>query len=59
MRSRGGRMTIEFAIEYGQLPSRRIPAGDFVDSLDTRTAARVDAFIDRLRVYGNRMQGSL
>jgi hypothetical protein len=50
-------MTIEFTIEYVQLPSRRIPAGDFVDSLDTRAAARVDASIDRLRVYGNRMQG--
>jgi len=29
-----------------------------VDSLDDKTSARIDAFIERLRVYGNRMQGS-
>lgn len=34
-----------------------VPARDFVDSLDDKAAARIDAFIDRLRVYGNRMQG--
>jgi len=28
-----------------------------VDSLDDKAAARIDAFIERLRVYGNRMQG--
>lgn len=28
-----------------------------MDSLDDKTAARVDAFIERLRMYGNRMQG--
>lgn len=28
-----------------------------MDSLDDRAAARIDAFIDRLRIYGNRMQG--
>lgn len=27
-----------------------------MDSLDDKAAARIDAFIDRLRVYGNRMQ---
>lgn len=28
-----------------------------MDALDVKAAARVDAFIERLRVYGNRMQG--
>jgi phage-related protein len=35
----------------------RIPAREFVDSLDDKAAARIDAFIERLRVYGNRIQG--
>jgi phage-related protein len=47
----------EFSIEYVELPNRRIPAREFVDSLDDRAAARIDAFIERLRQYGNRMQG--
>jgi phage-related protein len=47
----------EFTIEYVELPNGRIPAREFVDSLDDKAAARIDAFIDRLRVYGNRMQG--
>jgi phage-related protein len=47
----------EFTIEYVELPNRRMPARDFVDSLDDQAAARIDAFIERLRVYGNRMQG--
>jgi phage-related protein len=47
----------EFAVEYVELPNGRVPAREFVDSLDDKAAARVDAFIDRLRVYGNRMQG--
>ena len=34
-----------------------MPAREFVDSLDDKAAARADAFIERLRVYGNRMQG--
>jgi len=34
-----------------------MPARDFVDSLDDKAAARIDAFIERLRIYGNRMQG--
>jgi phage-related protein len=46
-----------FAIEYVELPSGRKPARVFVDSLDEKAAARIDAFLDRLRVYGNRMQG--
>jgi phage-related protein len=47
----------EFSIEYVALPNGRIPAREFVDSLDDKAAARIDAFIERLRVYGNRMQG--
>jgi hypothetical protein len=45
----------EFTIEYVELPNGRVPARDFVDSLDDKAAARIDAFIERLRVYGNRM----
>jgi phage-related protein len=30
-----------------------------VDSLDDKAAARIDAFIERLRIYGNRMQGKV
>ena len=40
-----------------ELPNGRKPAREFVDSLDEKAAARVDAFLDRLRVYGNRMHG--
>jgi phage-related protein len=47
----------EFTIGYVELPNGRVPAREFVDSLDDKAAARVDAFIERLRVYGNRMQG--
>src|SRR5271165_6655188 len=49
--------TGRFTIEYVTLPNGRVPAREFVDSLDDRTAARVDAFIERLRTYGNRMEG--
>jgi len=34
-----------------------VPAREFVDGLDDRAAARIDAFIERLRSYGNQMQG--
>jgi len=47
----------QFTIEYVELPNRRAPAREFVDSLDDKAAARIDAFIERLRIYGNRMQG--
>jgi phage-related protein len=47
----------EFTIEYVELPNGRVPAREFVDSLDDKAAARIDAFIERLRIYGNRMQG--
>jgi len=42
----------EFTIEYVDLPNGRIPARVFLDSLDDKAAARIDASIDRLRVYG-------
>lgn len=50
-------MNGEFTIEYVELPNGRVPAREFVDSLDDNAAARIDAFIDRLRIHGNRMQG--
>ncbi len=50
-------MSGEFTIEYVELPNGRLPARQFVDSLDDKAAARIDAFIERLRIYGNRMQG--
>lgn len=50
-------MSGEFTIDYVELPNGRVPAREFVDSLDDKAAARIDAFIDRLRIYGNRMQG--
>lgn len=50
-------MSAEFTIEYVELPNGRMPAREFVDALDDRAAARIDAFIERLRIYGNRMQG--
>jgi hypothetical protein len=50
-------MSGEFTIEYVGLPNGRMPGREFVDSLDDKAAARIDAFIERLRVYGNRMQG--
>jgi len=50
-------MPSEFTIEYLELPSGRLPAREFIDSLDDAAAARIDAFIERLRIAGNRMQG--
>jgi len=50
-------MSRDFSIDYVQLPNGRTPAREFVDSLDGKAAARIDAFIDRLRVYGHLMQG--
>lgn len=51
-----GNLTSEFTIEYVELPNGRTPAREFIDSLDDKAAARIDAFIERLRVYGNRME---
>jgi phage-related protein len=39
-----------------ELPNGKVPAREFIDSLDDRAAARIDAFIERLRTYGNRME---
>ena len=50
-------MNGEFTIEYVELPNGRTPAREFVDSLDDKAAARIDAFIERLRTFGNRMEG--
>lgn len=50
-------MADEFSIEYVRLPDGREPAREFIDALDVEVAARIDAFIERLRVYGIRMQG--
>ncbi len=50
-------MNGKFTIEYVELPNGRVPAREFVDSLDDKAAARIDAFIERLRTYANRMQG--
>ncbi len=50
-------MNGEFSIAYVALPNGRVPAREFLDSLDDKAAARIDAFIERLRIYGNRMQG--
>lgn len=47
----------EFTIDYFMLPDGRCPAREFIDSLDTAAAAKVDAFIDRMRIYGTRMHG--
>ncbi len=46
-----------FASDYVELPNGRVPAREFVDSLDDKAAARIDAFIERLRNHGNRMAG--
>jgi phage-related protein len=45
------------SLQIVELPNGRAPAREFVDSLGDNAAARIDAFIERLRVYGNRMQG--
>ena len=53
----GDSLASEFTIEYVVLPNGRIPAREFLDSLEDNAAARVDAFVERLRIYGNRMEG--
>jgi phage-related protein len=50
-------LTGEFRIEYVELPNGKVPAREFIDSLDDKAAARIDAFIERLRTYGSRMEG--
>ena len=50
-------MAGEFSIGYVQLPDGRWPARDFIESLDDDAAAKVDALIDRLRLFGTQMPG--
>ena len=50
-------MAGEFTVDYVVLPNGRTPAQEFIDSLDELAAARVYAFIERLRMYGTRMHG--
>lgn len=50
-------MSNGFTIEYVILPNGRIPARELWDSLDDQASARIDAFIELLRTYGNRMEG--
>jgi len=50
-------MDERFTIDYVMLPSGRIPARDFIDSLDDEATAQIDAFIQRLAVHGTRMHG--
>lgn len=47
----------EFSVSYVQLPDRTWPVRAFVDSLDDDAAAKVDAMIDRLRLFGTQMPG--
>ena len=51
-----GAMAEGFTVHYVILPNGRTPGREFIDSLDEQAAAKVDAFIDRLRVYGIRMR---
>lgn len=44
-----------FNIEYVVLPNGRIPAQEFLDSVDDDAAAKVLAFLEQLRIYGNQM----
>jgi len=50
-------MDERFTIDYVMLPSGRIPAREFIDSLDDEATAQIDAFIQRLAVHGPRMHG--
>jgi phage-related protein len=53
----GNEVNSGFAIDYVELPNGRVPAREFLTSLDDKAAAQVDAFIRRLSFYGNLMQG--
>lgn len=46
-----------FSIEYVALPDGRRPAREFIEALDENAAAKVDALIARLRVFGTQMPG--
>lgn len=44
-----------FDIQYVALPNGELPAREFIEAQDNKTAAKIDATIDRLGVYGNEM----
>ena len=46
-------MTREFTIEYVVLPNGRVPAREFVDSLNDKAVARVDAEMAKIRNHSN------
>jgi phage-related protein len=48
-------MSGEFSIDYVELPNGRTPAREFIDAQDNAAAAKIDAAIERLGEYGNRM----
>lgn len=50
------RVPSEFSVEYVVLPNGRIPAHEFLDSVDDTAAAKVLAFIEQLRIHGNQMR---
>jgi phage-related protein len=50
-------LTDGFSLEYVQLPDGRRPAREFIEALDEDAAAKVDALISRLRVFGTQMPG--
>lgn len=50
-------MAVEFTIEYVELPDGQRPARAFIEGLDDDAAAKVDAMIARLRMYGTQIQG--
>jgi phage-related protein len=49
----------QFSIDYVELPNGRIPARESIDAQDNVAGAKIDAAIDRLGVYGNRMPGKM
>lgn len=50
-------MSLDFSIQYVELPDGRRPALDFIEALDDEAAAKVAVMIDRLRLFGTRMPG--
>jgi phage-related protein len=50
-------LTEPFVIDWVALPDGRRPARSFIAGLDAAAAAKVDALIDRLRVFGTEMPG--
>jgi len=48
-------MADRFSIEYVGLPDGKMPAREFIEAQDIKTMAMIDAAIERLGIYGNRM----